>query len=100
MTTDLDECRKKFEETFPSANKHRSDDQYSGEYADIWEGWQLCFELHEQDRRDAAAFRYLDEHGSRHGGGSGETFTCFIPVDHEDLACAIHAAIAKEQGDK
>lgn len=48
----------------------------------------------ESERRDAARYRYIEEHATTHGGGNGFTITCFIPFDEEDMGCGIDSAIA------
>lgn len=46
------------------------------------------------DAKDAARWRYIEEHATTHGGGNGFKITCFVPVDEEDIGCGIDAAIA------
>lgn len=45
------------------------------------------------DAKDAARYRYIEDHATTHGGGHGFTITCFVSVDEEDMGCAIDAAI-------
>jgi Lar family restriction alleviation protein len=57
-------------------------------YIDTWAGRSAG------DSRDAERFRYIEEHATTHGGGSGFTITCFVPVDEEDMGVGIDKARA------
>ncbi len=44
--------------------------------------------------RDAARWRWLEEHAIRDGGGNGFTIHAFVPFDMEDMGTGVDAAIA------
>lgn len=48
----------------------------------------------EQDARDAERFRWIENNCRTTGGGHGFTLTCYVPVDEEDIGCAIDSVLA------
>jgi hypothetical protein len=48
----------------------------------------------EENARDAARYRWIEEHATTNHGGNGFLIKCFVPVDSEDMGCGIDEAMA------
>jgi hypothetical protein len=60
----------------------------------VGQSQRFVAKINEGNAIEAARYRYIEDHASTDGGGSGFMIRCFVPVDHEDMGCGLDEAIA------
>ncbi|HEX8883152.1 MAG TPA: hypothetical protein VF797_01530 [Noviherbaspirillum sp.] len=55
---------------------------------------------HAEEVRDAARYRFIEQHATMYGGGNGFTIQCFVGADEEDMGVGIDKMIAASKTDE